>query len=197
MTSFRKFILEFSAIQQETLKSWQAQDIQVIAPDNEYGLSGSCPGVTLLKGVKTARDLGFKSAVPVMPYLLKESLKFITTPLMGIIDSDVAIGSFSEELDRIIEKNGFNIFLTDAHHDFILLSKFNIKRMLRDMPDLLMGRYGCDTWMVNWGKKHVSRALDDGLTLRHIGHSQRYKWLQEGRNPASDDYNRRLLNEKN
>lgn len=198
VTSYRKFIMEFNTIQEQTLQSWQAHDIKILAPDNEVGLAGPCFGVNLLKGIKTARDLGFKTSAPVMSSLLKEAMNFIDTPIVGIINSDVVIGpTFPEELGRILTRHGFNIFLTDARYDFILTSKFHIRRMLADMPELIMGRAGCDSWIVEWAKKNIDKILDStGLTLTHLEHGPRYKWLQEGRHPPSEEYNRRLIDGK-
>jgi hypothetical protein len=199
ITSLRKFILEFNEIQHKALSSWH--DIPVVyAPDNGSGIQKECEkysNIYLINGVQSAFDLGFKTSAPVLKDLLNKVLSKVTTPMVAIINSDVEIGAdFSIKIKEILGQVGYDLFLTDNRHDFFMLSKFHARKMLNDIPALIMGRQHLDSWLLGWAELNVKKLyfIEDYTIIKHLDHTDHYKVIQEGITPASEKYNADIYN---
>ena len=94
ITAFRAFDDVFGPIQRSALYSYQANNIAVYGADTEPGVGDACkgyPNVALFRNVKTAKDIGFKNASPLVQDLLLSGLNRVKTPYVGLINSDVLI----------------------------------------------------------------------------------------------------------
>jgi hypothetical protein len=124
ITAFKKFKPPYGMIQHSALYSWHANDIKIVAPENEVGLKESCSGyknLILFPGVKRARELGFQNQSPIVKDLIDKALPYVETPMIGLINSDIIIPEdFSSLTERIFKKYGFNIFLVTSRQDIQL-----------------------------------------------------------------------------
>jgi len=94
ITAFKPFDVTYLPIQRSALFSYKANGIPVIAADTEGDAKEYCtrfPNVTLLKGIRTAKDLGYNNCAPILKDLIVEALKGVKTPLVGLINSDILI----------------------------------------------------------------------------------------------------------
>lgn len=121
VTAFKKFKGLYNMIQHSALYSWKAQDIPVIASANEIGVDTNCSGysnVSLLSDVKRAREMGFENQSPIVKDLIGKAMPLVKTPMIGLINSDIILtDGFTETLDRIFDKYGFNIFLVASRQN--------------------------------------------------------------------------------
>jgi len=129
VTAFKRFKAPYSMIQHSALYSWKVHDIKVVASANEIGVKENCKdysNITLINGVKRARELGFSNQSPIVRDLIEKALPHIETPLIGLINSDIIIASnFSENLNKILEKYGYNIFLASSRENIHLNNLVN------------------------------------------------------------------------
>jgi hypothetical protein len=84
----------------------------VIAPNNEGFLNdrtANFGNVTILDGVKLAKDIGFTTRAPILPDFIVKALPLIETPLVALINADIMITpEFSKNLGEVIEKHGYS-----------------------------------------------------------------------------------------
>lgn len=221
VTAFRKFKVDpFGLIQSSALYSWNRQKISVLAPDNEIGLHDHCPGVSFLKGVRTGRDLGFSTSAVVLPDLLSSAIEASETLLVGLISSDVLITpDFMKSVEDIINLHGYETFLTSTRYsislqfpvnseetyekamglprsnhgspDLFITSKFQWRKMLKEMPEFIHGRSYWDSWILLYGKLHFSKHVDctNTIPVIHCSHDGRYRKLQ---GDAGNEHNKVL-----
>ena len=114
ITAFRKFKPPFDKIQFSAIYSWKANNIKVIAPLNEVGLKEKLKNqdnITLIEGVKRARELGFNNQSPIIKDLIDKALCYIDTILVAYINSDIIISeNFSHIIQKIIDKYGYDFY---------------------------------------------------------------------------------------
>lgn len=223
VTAFKKFKPPYSLIQSSALYSWQVNDIKIVASENEVGLKGPCSvftNLTLVPGIKRARELEFQHQAPVVRDLIEKTLPFIETPMVALINSDIIIPSnFNSVLDRIFRKYGFNIFLAIGRQDIqltyqvtspeayqavqkehgkpaedstgpytFITSKFWWRKVIQEMPDLILGRYGWDNWIRRYAQLHIENRLtaSKALILLHCIHGHNHIIIQEKAQPGKD-----------
>jgi len=130
ITAFKKFKGLYDNIQKSAIYSCLMNDIQIIAPNNEVGLRESSKAfpIKFIEGVQRGRDLGFTNQCPVIKDLIIKALPLVETEMVAFINSDIIIyPDFSETLDRIIEKYGYDIFMVGVRREL------NLKRVI-DSP---------------------------------------------------------------
>jgi hypothetical protein len=118
ITALKKFDEEFGPIQRSALYSWGANAVPVYAISDELY---TYAGLTTLEGVKTGRDLKFKTSSPLINDLIKQALPKISTPLVGFINSDIIIlEDFADKIAQIVLKYGPDIFMTGTRYQIKL-----------------------------------------------------------------------------
>jgi hypothetical protein len=135
--AFKPFDITYLPIQRSALFSYKANGIPVIAADTEGDAGKYCtrfPNVTLLKNIRTARDIGFKNRAPLLNNLLTEALKAIQTPLVGLINSDIILPmDFKNSLQKMMIKTGQQGFIAFTRYDLTLEEEIKTVRDLRKL----------------------------------------------------------------
>jgi len=216
ITAFRKFKPPFDKIQFSAIYSWKANNIKVIAPLNEVGLKEKLKNqdnITLIEGVKRARELGFNNQSPIIKDLIDKALCYIDTILVAYINSDIIISeNFSHIIQKIIDKYGYDFYAVGSRlnielkecinsseeykkvftqekenydestsSDIFITSKFNWRKIIYEMPEYILGRWGWDNYLhmrgeiLNLKKYNCSEILP----ILHCKHNFRHIFLQE------------------
>lgn len=163
VTAFKKFKGIYTPIQHSALYSWQANDISVVAAENEVGLKEPCQGysnIILIQGVARARELGFNHQAPIIRDLIGRALTHVKTPMVALITPDIIIPSnFSSIIDEIFKKYGFNIFLYVSRQDIQLNYPVNSPdtyRAIQKEPCRSSINYGIFITSKFWWRKIIS-----------------------------------------
>jgi len=220
ITAFKKFKGIYAPIQHSALYSWQANDIPVVASENEVGLKEPCQGysnITLIQGVRRARELGLLHQAPIIRDLIGRALTHVKTPMVALVTPDVIIpGNFSNVLDQIFQKYGFNVFLYASRQDIqlnypvnssdtymavqkeprrpsnsygmFITSKFWWRRILSVMPEFILGRFVWDEWLRMYAEQNIKDRYNASkiLTLMHCIHDYNHVIIQEKAQPRKD-----------
>jgi len=216
ITAFRKFRPPFNMIQHSALYSWKVNGIPVIAPMNEIGIKEACTGyenITLIDGVKRGREIGFSTQSPIVPDLIAKALPLAKTTTVAYINSDIIITeNFSERIQQMVDKYGYDIYAVGSRNeidlkeyintpetykkvleqkreayddstssDIFIASKFTWRKVISEMPDYILGRWGWDNYLhmmaeVYKLKKH---NCSDVLPILHCKHTFHHIFAQE------------------
>ena len=174
MITFVSTIQNSGDAQKSALYTWMLNSISVV-------LVGSTkfdfPGISYVSDVRTEACLGQGGDAPFIKDMILKSMPLISTPMVGLINSDILIQEdFSTIFSRIVAKHGENVFLTGSRYDvqcsiivdspevlrkvqenktshqdqsgdIFITSKSNFERMANSMPDLIVGRMVWDNWI--------------------------------------------------
>jgi len=179
ITVFKKFREPYLSVQNGALDSWRG--LAVVAPNSEVDTKGAClgrPNVHILDNVQTARDLGYGHQAPVIRDLLLKALPTINTPMVGFMGSDIILpDNFQEQLDHILEKYGYNIFLTVLKQHgkstgMFLTSKYWWRKIVRDLPEFILGRFYWRAWLERYVEKTMPGLYFDATPILKIIHQE-------------------------
>jgi len=122
ITAFRKFLVPYNTIQRSALYSWKQNGVNVLAPKNEVDSNNhGYDNVKIIEGIKTGRDLGFKTSAVLLNDLLRKTIDIYDTQLVMLINPDIILPpDFVTTVRKLITKYGFNVFLTGARRDIQL-----------------------------------------------------------------------------
>lgn len=216
ISAFKKFRPPYNRIQHSALYSWRANNIETFTPENEIGIRDACQGysnVKLIPDVKRARELGFSNQSPIIRDMITKALPLINTPMIALINSDIIIlPNFSERIEKIVKKYGFNIYLVGTRFDIklttlvnseesykqvigedrkmydvctsadlFITSKFIWRKIIHEMPEFILGRYGWDNWLHMIAEIRGFRKYNctEALTTLHCEHDHKHIVLQE------------------
>jgi len=216
VTAFKKFKPPYSRIQHSVMYSWRANNIETFTPENEVGIKEACQGysnVKMIPGVKRARELGFSNQSPIVKDMIAKALPLVNTTMIGLVNSDIIIESdFSERVEKIVRKYGYDIYLigtrynipldtlidseksyekvlkekremfdTSTSSDIFIASKFTWRKIIHEMPEFILGRYGWDNWLHTIAEIKDYRRFNctKALTTLHCEHDHRHIILQE------------------
>jgi len=198
-------------------------------PDNEIGVKAACQSysnVKLISNIKRARELGFSNQSPIVRDLIAGVLPLVNTPMVALINSDIIIlPDFSERIEKIVKKYGYDIYMVGTRHDIdlkftvnssesyqkvlneprelydvstssdiFITSKFLWRKIIHEMPEFVLGRYGWDNWLHTIAEVKGFRKFNctSALTTLHCRHNYQHILLQEqkqGQNAASSQHN--------
>lgn len=232
ITAFKKFKPPYDMIQRSAMYSWKANVIRTVAPLNEVGVKEGCApydNITLIDGVKRARELGFGNQSPIVKDLILKALPHMDTVMVALINSDIIIPeNFVEIIQKIVNKYGYSVYMVgsrqdiqlnyhvnspetfkkvfqekrvdyDAHtsSDIFITSKFLWRKIVHDMPDFILGRYGWDNWLHMYAEINSLNKFNCSsvLPILHCQHNHLHIKVQEGkegRNADSSQHNIRL-----
>ena len=179
VTAFKKFQGNYDRIQKSAIFSWNSNDLQVIAPYNEIGIKESCKdfqNITFIEGVKRGRELGFSTQAPIFKDLIEKALPVTGAPMVGFLNADIVLlEDFSKKIEKILEKYGYDIFITGSRSDIrldyyanddqsykkvqaepripfsgsdiFITSKFIWRLLISGMPEFIMGRCCLSDWL--------------------------------------------------
>jgi hypothetical protein len=179
VTAFKHFQGNYDRIQKSAMYSWKANDLQVVVPNNEVDTKGSCAGfsnITVIEGVKRGRELGFATQAPILKDLIDKALPVIDTPMVAFLNADIVLlEDFTEKVEKIFEKYGYDVFITGSRSDIqanyyvnneetykkiqseprtpfpgsdiFITSKFIWRQFISGMPEFIMGRYCLSDWL--------------------------------------------------
>ena len=227
ITALKKFKRQYEVIQNSAIYSWVSNGIKILMPDNEVLLKEMCKSypVQFLDNVKRGRELGFNNQSPIVKDLIAKALFHVNTPLVAFLNSDVIISEdFSVKIEKIVEKYGYDIFITGNRHevivdkavcskdtyknvwglkkilsdksDIFISSKFFFRKISIDMPELIMGRLGTDDWF-RWFGSNIPKHLNGTLTLPYIHCTHGHEHIKNQQDEASCKYNEGLWKGKN
>ncbi len=149
ITAFRKFKGDFDRVQQSCMYSWKANGISVIAPSNEVGIKEKCAdwdNITIIDGVKRARELGFNNQCPIIGDMITRALPLIDTTMVGLINSDIIIEKdFAEKVQKIFDKYGYDIYLVGSRKDIDLHLTIHTPETYQQVLDLPRTPYDAST----------------------------------------------------
>ena len=213
VTAFKKFQGNYDRIQKSAIFSWNSNDLQVVAPNNEIGIKDSCKdfqNITFIEGVKRGRELGFGTQAPIFKDLIERALPVIGTPMVGFLNADIVLlEDFSKKIEKILEKYGYDIFITGSRSDirldyyvndepsykriqaeprtlfsgsdFFITSKFIWRLLVSGMPDFIMGRCCLSDWL--YLQAHINRLkkynCTNFLPTLHPVHGDEHIYQQE------------------
>ena len=217
ISAFKKFKGVYKNIQHSALYSWRANNIEVIIPTIEVDAKINCSqysNARFIDGIKRGRELGFNTQSPVIKDLIDKALPQINTTMVAFINSDIIIlDNFSEIIEKIFNKYGYNIYLVGSRQDIqlqdrvgsvetykklmqekreeydpytssdiFITSKFWWRKIIKDMPEFIMGRYGWDNWFHMYAEKNRLEKYNCSsvLTLLHCKHGFEHILKQEG-----------------
>ena len=182
VSSFRKFLPPYDAIQRRVLASWQVADIPAVVAADQVGVEVGLVGysnVEALKGVRSGWSLGFKTGACLVNDLLLKALPLVQTPMAMLVGSDMeALAGLREALEGILAGKGYNVFL-DCGRGTFLSSRFWLRKMALDMPDFIIGRPYWADWTREWARRNVDGFGTVTLPLGHCDHDGRLIWLEE------------------
>jgi hypothetical protein len=170
------------------------------------------PGISIIDGVKRGRELGFSNQSPVLKDLIEKALPAIDTTMVGFINSDVMIeGGFAQRCEQIFQKYGFDIFMVGSRSnirmnyyvdnpdsfkralteprrpdsdrsDVFITSKFMWRKILKEMPEFILGRYCWDDWLVTFADVQGFKRYNctQILPTLHCEHPKTMILKQEG-----------------
>jgi hypothetical protein len=121
ITAFKRFDNFYGAVQRSALFSYGVNSIPVYVPNNEPDVVENCKkfsNVTVLEGIRTARNLGFSNQSPILKDMIKVALENIKTDYVGLINSDIIIPEgFSNKVMDIFNTHGSNAFVVVTRYD--------------------------------------------------------------------------------
>jgi hypothetical protein len=216
ISAFKKFKPPYDKIQHSAMFSWKANNIEVLVPDNEIGVKDACQGYSnmrLIPGVKRAREIGFPNQSPIVRDMIAKALPLIKTPMVALINSDILIlPDFSERIEKILKRYGFDIYMVGTRldiklnvcvdseknyekvlkeerkiydkstsSDVFITSKFMWRKIIHEMPEFILGRYGWDNWLHTIAEIKGFRKYNctDALTTLHCNHDHNHILLTE------------------
>jgi hypothetical protein len=179
VTAFKKFQGNYDRIQKSALFSWNSNDLQVIAPNNEVGIKDSCKdfqNISFIDDVKRGRELGFSTQAPIFKDLIEKALPVANTPMVGFLNADIVLlEDFSKKLEAILEKYGYGIFITgsrnDIRLDYYVNDEQSYKRIQAEPRTLFSGS---DIFITS---KYIWRLLVSGMPEFIMGRCCLSDWL--------------------
>lgn len=136
ITAFKQFDNFYGAVQRSALFSYGLNSIPVYVPNNEPDVIESCKGypfLTVLDGVRTGRNLGFKNSSPILKDMIKVALGEIKTNYVGLINSDIIIQEdFSEIVMDVLNTYGENAFIAVTRRDTDLFFEIDSVEKMRE-----------------------------------------------------------------
>jgi len=216
ITAFKKFKGPYDMIQHSALYSWNMNDIKVVAPLNEVGLKEKCagyPNLTMIEGVRRARELGFSNQCPIVKDLIAAALPHFNTTMVALINSDIIItDNFLENVQKMVHKYGYDIYAVGSRYDIqlnysvndeetykkvqqedrkvydvmtssdiFITSKFIWRKIIHDMPDFILGRYGWDNWLHMYAEINSLKKMNcsEAIPILHCVHDHMHIFNQE------------------
>jgi len=179
--------------------------------------------INALRGAKTGRDLGFATGAVLLNDLIRVGLKESKTLLLGVCCGDVILPmDFMKRMQDVVDDKGLEAFYYARKLDikegsyegpsgyadalmtpviktdgvgFFTMSRFNLRKMSQEMPDIIFGRDSWLDWTIKWCFSNGVTAHDvtEQLGLRHIEHDHNHIILQEGVKSKSAEHNRSFL----
>jgi hypothetical protein len=188
------------------------------------------PHFTVIDGVKRAREIGFLNSSPILKDLIDKALPAIDTTMVGLIKSDIILPEdFSKKCELIFQKYGYDIFIVSSRisirlnylidssesykkalteprlsypkSDLFITSKFLWRKIIKDMPEFIFGRYCWDDWLQTYAETHGLKKYNctEALTPLHCDHPSMIAMQEgaEGKEAPSSKYNFELWKPKN
>ena len=213
VTAFKKFQGNYDRIQKSAMFSWAANDLQVVIPNNEVDVKGACAGfsnIAIIEGVKRGRELGFATQAPIFKGLIEKALPVMDTPMVGFLNADIILlEDFSKKIEQILNKYGYDIFITGFRSDvqlnyyvndeisykriqaeprtlflgsdIFITSKFIWRSLISGMPEFIMGRCCLSEWL--WMQAHIKKLkkynCTNFLPVLHPVHGDEHIYQQE------------------
>ena len=179
VTAFKKFQGNYDRIQKSAMYSWKANDLHVIAPNNEVDTKGSCadfPNITIVEGVKRGRELGFATQAPILKDLIEKALPVIDTPMVAFLNADIIVlEDFSKKAETIFNKYGYDVFITgtrnDAQFNYYVNNEETYKKVQSEPKTLFSGS---DIFITS---KFIWRLLVSGMPEFIMGRYCLNDWL--------------------